>query len=84
VNTVTSISIPTTRNFHHAHRDMIITAHEIIHVSNQLGVVAISKQHTTNIILGFRMLAFSVWSGRVHHKTFRKLLPSPFPNFENI
>ena len=34
------------------------------------------NEHTKNIMPGFRMLAFKVWKGRVHSKTFESFLLS--------
>ena len=34
------------------------------------------NKHTKNIMPGFRMLAFKVWKGRVHSKTFESFLLS--------
>ena len=35
------------------------------------------NDHIKNIMPGFRMLAFNVWKGRVHSKTFESFLLSP-------
>ena len=35
------------------------------------------NDHTKNIMPGFRMLAFNVWKGRVHSKTFESLFSLP-------
>ena len=42
------------------------------------------NEHTKNIMPGFRMLAFKVWKGRVHSKTFESFLLSPKILFKNI
>ena len=49
-----------------------------------LGVVVMPKQHPTNIKPGFRMLALSVWRGRVHLKTLESFLLSQIPILKNI
>ena len=52
-------------------------------ITNVSGVAVMPKQHPTNIKPSFRMLALSVWRGRVHHKTFESCLPSN-SYFENV
>ena len=42
------------------------------------------NEHTKNIMPGFRMLAFNVWKGRVHSKTFESLSPLSKILFKNI
>ena len=63
---------------------MIVSSHKITNAPCQGGVVTVSKTHK-NIMPGFRMLAFKLWRGRVHSKTFESFLLSPTnPIFENI
>ena len=42
------------------------------------------NDHTKNIMPGFRMLAFNVWKGRVHSKTFESFFSLPKILFTNI
>ena len=42
------------------------------------------NDHTKNIMPGFRMLAFNVWKGRVHFKTFESFFSLPKILFKNI
>ena len=42
------------------------------------------NDHTKNIMPGFRMLAFNVWEGRVHSKTFESFFSLPKILFKNI
>ena len=42
------------------------------------------NDHTKNIMPGFRMLAFNVWKGRVHSKSFESFLLFQNPIFKNM
>ena len=42
------------------------------------------NDHTKNIMPGFRLLAFNVWKGRVHSKTFESFFSLPKSYFKNI
>ena len=42
------------------------------------------NDHTKNIVPGFRMLAFNVWKGRVHSKSFESFLLFKNPIFKNM
>ena len=53
-----------------------ISSHKMTYTPRRGGVVTMSN-NTLNIIPGFRMLAFKVWKGRVHSKTFESFLLSP-------
>jgi hypothetical protein len=63
---------------------MIISSHKITNAPCQSGVVTVSNNPQKNIMPGFRMLAFKVWRGRVHSKTFESFLLFPFPILKNI
>ena len=62
----------------------MIISHEITSPSKCGGVINVSTITPKNIMLGFRMLAFKLWRGRVHPKTFESFLLSPKILFENI
>ena len=70
------------KDFHHVHICMSMIPHKItpLHISINDGVLKYSsKQHPTCIISEFKVLAFKVWRGEVHSKTFASYnLPSKF------
>ena len=69
---------PIAWNHQYALMSMIISSHKITDTPCHDGVVTVSN-NTQNIMPGFRMLAFKLWRGRVHSKTFWKF-PSPSKN----
>ena len=62
----------------------MIISHEITSPSKCGGVINVSTITPKNIMLGFRMLAFNVWKGRVLSKLLKVFFSFPKILFENI
>ena len=61
-------------NLQYAFMQMIVSPHKITSSPYYGGVIIVSN-NTHNIMPGFRMLAFKLWRGEVHSKTFESYNP---------
>ena len=76
VTTIQNISNSNSMDHQNALMSLNVSSHKITDTPCRGGIATVSD-NTHKIMPGFRMLAFKLWGGRVHSKTFESFLLSP-------